>query len=196
MSAMRKNEFPHGKSQQKLLSCHTMMRWPRCLKAGNHHSWSNKDQMNMTMTPMCTEIESGKVGAAVKWVSSCRILENAGEIAAVMPAANTKKPGNHHFWSVRARIKVQMAPMYTGIEARKVSYEEKRVSLWLILTKAGEMAPVMSATDMKKARESPFLVRSSPNHNPNGSNVHGYRGAQGLLWGGIYLLIANLGKSS
>ena len=123
----------------------------------------------------------GEGQSSSKMVSSCRILENAGEIAAMMPAANTKKPGNHHFWSVRAQIKVQMAPMYTGIEARKVSYEEKRVSSWLILTKAGEMAPVMSATGTKKARESPFLVHSSPNHNPNSSNVHGYRGAQGLL---------------
>jgi hypothetical protein len=74
-----------------------------------------------------------------------------------------------------------MAPMYMGIDACKVSYSEKQLSLWQITPNTFEMRAVMPATDMKKARESPLLVQSSPNQCQNGLNVHGYNGDQGWV---------------
>jgi hypothetical protein len=56
-----------------------------------------------------------------------------------------------------------MAPKFMEIDACKVSYSEKQLSLWQITPKTVEIIAVTPATDMKKAGESPLLVHSSPN---------------------------------
>jgi hypothetical protein len=89
-----------------------------------------------------------------------------------------------------------MAPMHMGIDACKVGYSEKQLSLWQITPNTVEIIAVTPATEVKKARESPLLVHSSPDQCQNGFNVHGYKGNQGWVCGQTSLLMANLGRSS
>jgi hypothetical protein len=59
-----------------------------------------------------------------------RITTKAGEIARFGSPIDEKKPGNYHYLSIQARINVQTATINAGIEARKVTFGEKRLSSW------------------------------------------------------------------